>query len=135
MEEELIPTETKANADPHAPSAANGKRSGCAGRGCLIGSLAALVLLAASGVALVFVWPAFFYVFVSKKEKAKAKSSQSKTYSISHGAVVFAWILFYVGIVMAVFMTGLEVQKLVAPSEESAAAAGMISSLASTKTA
>ena len=87
------------------------------------------------GVALVFVWPAFFYVFVSKKEKAKAKSSQSKTYSISHGAVVFAWILFYVGIVMAVFMTGLEVQKLVAPSEESAAAAGMISSLASTKTA
>ena len=55
MEEELIPTETKANADPHAPSAANGKRSGCAGRGCLIGSLAALALLAASGVALVFV--------------------------------------------------------------------------------
>ena len=87
------------------------------------------------GVALVFVWPAFFYIFVSKKEKAKAKSSLSKTYSISHGAVVFAWILFYVGIVMAVFMTGLEVQKLVAPSEESAVAAGMISSLASTKTA
>ena len=35
---------------------------------------------------------------------------------IKDGAIYFAWFLFYIGIVMAVFMTALEIKKLVAPS-------------------
>lgn len=68
------------------------------------------------GVALVFVWPAFFYIHVAKREKARAKSTKRSQYDIKTGAIYFAWFLFYIGIVMAVFMTALEVKKLVAPS-------------------
>ena len=68
------------------------------------------------GVALVFVWPAFFYIHVAKREKARAKSTQRSQYSISNNAIYFAWFLFYIGIILAIFMTGLEIKKLVAPS-------------------
>ena len=54
-EKELVPAETQANAEQHTGSAANAKRSGCAGRGCLIGALAALLVLGVSGAALLFV--------------------------------------------------------------------------------
>ena len=40
---------------PKAAPADQPKRSGCAGKGCLIASLAALVILAVSGIALVFI--------------------------------------------------------------------------------
>ena len=68
------------------------------------------------GVALVFVWPAFFYIHVAKLERAKAKSTQRSTYNIGKKAVNFAWFLFYIGIILAVFMTALEIKKLVAPT-------------------
>ena len=53
-----VNTETKTSTVLNPPvntANTNAKHSGCAGKGCLIGSLAALVILAVSGIALVFV--------------------------------------------------------------------------------
>ena len=64
------------------------------------------------GIALVFVWPSLFYIFINKREKAKEASSRIAIFKVSSKAITFAWILFYVGVVMAILMTALEVKKL-----------------------
>ncbi|KAK8792260.1 amino acid transporter [Blastocystis sp. subtype 4] len=66
------------------------------------------------GIALVFVWPSLFYIWIDKREKAKKLTSRVDIFKFSSFSIVFAWILFYVGIVAAVFMTVLEIKKLVA---------------------
>ena len=66
------------------------------------------------GIALVFVWPSLFYIWIDKREKAKQLTSRIDIFKFSRASIIFAWILFYVGIVAAVFMTVLEVKKLIA---------------------
>ena len=61
---------------------------------------------------MVFVWPSLFYIFINKREKAKEASSRIAIFKVSSKAITFAWILFYVGVVMAILMTALEVKKL-----------------------
>lgn len=65
------------------------------------------------GGALLLIFPALFYIYINKREKAKEQTSRLPMFSISNGKVTLAWVFFYVGIVLAVFLTGLEIKKLI----------------------
>lgn len=50
---------------------------------------------------------------MSKKEKAKEKSSQVPFFTISKGRLNFSWFIFYLGIVADVVFTGLQIKDVI----------------------
>ena len=65
------------------------------------------------GGVLAFVWPAIFFIYINKREKAKEMTARNPTFKVKEGAITFAWILFYLGIVLSVFLTSLDIKKII----------------------
>lgn len=65
------------------------------------------------GILLNFALPAYYYIAMSKKEKAKEKSSQVPFFTISKGRLNFSWFIFYLGIVADVVFTGLQIKDVI----------------------
>ena len=66
------------------------------------------------GAVLVFMWPAVFYIFINKREKAKEHSKRIPLFKASKVSIVFAWILIVFGAIGAVVLTSLEVKNMIA---------------------
>lgn len=65
------------------------------------------------GGVLAFVWPAIFFVYINKREKAKTHTSRNPTFKVKDGAIIFAWVLFYLGIALSAFLTILDIKNIV----------------------
>ena len=65
------------------------------------------------GGALLLIFPALFFIYISKREKAKEQTSRLPMFSTTQASITLAWVFFYLGIVLAIFLTALEIKKLI----------------------
>ena len=65
------------------------------------------------GILLNFAIPAFYFVLIAKRERAKQYSSKGSMYSASRGRYYFAWVLFYIGVVAAIVFTAIQLKDVI----------------------
>ena len=62
------------------------------------------------GILLNFAIPAYYFICMAKKEKAKEVTSRLTMFAVSEGKIKFSWFLFYLGIVADVIFTSLQLK-------------------------
>ena len=65
------------------------------------------------GILINFTIPAFYYICMAKKEKAKEQSSRLPMFSISQGKIGFSWFIFYLGVIADVVFTRLQLKDII----------------------
>ncbi len=65
------------------------------------------------GILINFTIPAFYYICMAKKEKAKEQSSRLPMFSISQGKIGFSWFIFYLGVIADVVFTSLQLKDII----------------------
>ena len=65
------------------------------------------------GILLNFAIPAFYFVLIAKRERARKASSQGSIFSSTRGRYYFAWVLFYIGVVAAVVFTAIQLKDVI----------------------
>ena len=73
------------------------------------------------GILLNFAIPAFYYVLMAKKERAKEMSSRFPLFKVSKTYYAFSWFLFYIGIVAAVVFTAIQLKDVIQSFQEGSA--------------
>ena len=66
------------------------------------------------GILLNFAIPAYYFICMAKKEKAKEVTSRLTIFAVSEGKIKFSWFLFYLGIVADVIFTSLQLKDAIA---------------------
>ena len=65
------------------------------------------------GILINFTIPAYFYICMAKKEKAKEQSSRLPMFTVSQGKISFSWFIFYLGVVADVVFTSLQLKDII----------------------
>ena len=73
------------------------------------------------GILLNFAIPAFYYVLMAKKERAKEMSSRLPLFKVSKTYYAFSWFLFYIGIIAAVVFTAIQLKDVIQSFQEGSA--------------
>ena len=66
------------------------------------------------GILLNFAIPAYYFICMAKREKAKEVTSRIPLFNVSDSKVKFSWFLFYLGIVADVIFTSLQLKDAIA---------------------
>lgn len=74
------------------------------------------------GILLCFAIPAIYFVGLYKRERAKEMAAKIPLFKYSHGRYIFAWVIFYIGIVAAVVFTVIQVKDLITGSADTTTA-------------